>query len=256
MKLLSPSDVTQKLRDAVDSRTPYSLVRMGDGEWTIIKYPEHAKLSKCKERIARWIGDQVLNIKQIRSIRNQIHIACRDANILGVPTDRERQVMAKWKNFVPLCNSYQILGERQELFHFYQIHNLDFKYILKNVNEIYCITSRDITDNIKPYFNLHSIKTFLIPPETFIWNEKMRKHNQNLNRERHYPESFEKIMRFIKTENIKGKVFLVGAGGFGKSYCHHIKLYGGIGIDIGALFDGWAGICTRPFLKRPERFKL
>lgn len=39
-----------------------------------------------------------------------------------------------------------------------------------------------------------------------------------------------------------GALFLVGAGVFGKIYCHWIKARDGIAIDIGGQFDAWAGI--------------
>ena len=39
-----------------------------------------------------------------------------------------------------------------------------------------------------------------------------------------------------------GALFLVGAGAFGKIYCHWIRDRGGIAVDIGSLFDSWAGV--------------
>jgi hypothetical protein len=60
----------------------------------------------------------------------------------------------------------------------------------------------------------------------------------------------------IRNTNIVGKVFLVGAGGLGKIYCMLIKEHGGLAYDIGALFDGWAGLYTRPYLHNTERFAL
>ena len=57
----------------------------------------------------------------------------------------------------------------------------------------------------------------------------------------HWPVGFDRIRQTLVVP-FKGAVFLVGAGPFGKIYCHWIKQRGGIAIDIGSIFDSWAGI--------------
>jgi len=256
VKLLPPNIITSLLKHAIDNELPYSMVRLGDGEWVVIKYPKFDSLQKCKDRINRWFDSDLLNNKQIISIRNQIHAACINADILGIPSQREMNIISKWKRFIPIGKALNILSKKQKLFHFYTVQQIDYKKLLADVDEVYCITCRDIRDQLKKKFELKKVNMFLLPPEDFIWNPTMRRHNKTINRTRHYPEMFEKIMQHIKSHNIKGKVFLIGAGGLGKSYCNHVKRNGGIGIDVGALFDGWAGFYSRPFLKNPERFKL
>ena len=43
-----------------------------------------------------------------------------------------------------------------------------------------------------------------------------------------------------------GQLFLVGAGIWGKVYCHKIQALGGIALDIGAVCDAWVNIPSRP----------
>ena len=45
--------------------------------------------------------------------------------------------------------------------------------------------------------------------------------------------------------NLRGQVFLIGAGLIGKHYCHVVKTNGGIALDVGALMDAWDGLATR-----------
>lgn len=39
---------------------------------------------------------------------------------------------------------------------------------------------------------------------------------------------------------------LVGAGFFGKIYCHTAKMNGAVAVDLGSAFDVLAGLSTRP----------
>ena len=39
---------------------------------------------------------------------------------------------------------------------------------------------------------------------------------------------------------------LVGAGALGKAYCEAVRQQGGVAVDIGSGFDGWAGVMSRP----------
>jgi hypothetical protein len=51
------------------------------------------------------------------------------------------------------------------------------------------------------------------------------------------------------SRNLHGKLVLVGAGLFGKVYCHVAKLHGAVAIDLGSAFDVLAGLNTRPVHK-------
>ena len=51
---------------------------------------------------------------------------------------------------------------------------------------------------------------------------------------------------------------LVGAGVFGKIYCHAAKSAGAVSLDIGSAFDILAGIQSRPVHKTKDvkRFRM
>ena len=56
----------------------------------------------------------------------------------------------------------------------------------------------------------------------------------------HFPDGFEELRETLHVP-YPGALFLVGAGVFGKIYCHWIKQRGGVAVDIGSIFDSWAG---------------
>lgn len=61
----------------------------------------------------------------------------------------------------------------------------------------------------------------------------------------HYPEAYERTLAALRGD-LAGELVLVGAGIFGKAFCHAAKASGGVAIDLGSGFDILAGKRTRP----------
>jgi hypothetical protein len=62
---------------------------------------------------------------------------------------------------------------------------------------------------------------------------------------RHYPDGLERALAELKLSSVAGTLVLVGAGLLGKVVCGETRRQGGIAIDVGSLFDAWAGLHTR-----------
>jgi hypothetical protein len=69
------------------------------------------------------------------------------------------------------------------------------------------------------------------------------------NRMRHYPDVYEHVLKGIEG-NLAGTLVIVGAGIFGKVYCHTAKQHGAVALDLGSAFDLMSGIKTRPIHAR------
>ncbi len=61
----------------------------------------------------------------------------------------------------------------------------------------------------------------------------------------HFVEAFP-LVRERLSQDMRGKLVLVGAGLFGKVYCHTAQQHGAVAIDFGSAFDILAGLNTRP----------
>jgi hypothetical protein len=61
----------------------------------------------------------------------------------------------------------------------------------------------------------------------------------------HFCSTFQSV-RDRLGRDLRGKLVLVGAGLFGKVYCHEAKLSGAVAVDLGSAFDVLAGLKTRP----------
>lgn len=247
MRYLHFTSVNRMLIENLNSKRPFSLIRLGDGEYTVLKYKKWTTRARCLDRINRWFDAFKLSEKEVISIRNQILRACQGASLLGIASANELRYYSKWKSFESICKALKI--PLINTFFFHDVLKLNYKEILKDRNVV-CITCRDIEDKIKKNFAPATIKTILIRPEKFAWRSCFKGQDTRSDCKDHYHVQFEEIYKMIMSTSQKGVLYLIGAGGLGKSYCNLVKNQGGMGLDIGSLFDIWSGSQTRPYLKR------
>ena len=65
----------------------------------------------------------------------------------------------------------------------------------------------------------------------------------------HFPERHEETLGQLSGD-LAGALVLVGAGIFGKAYCHAAKAHGAVALDLGSAFDILCGLKTRPVHQR------
>jgi len=111
-------------------------------------------------------------------------------------------------------------------------HALLFRPLLRNQPFVGLIGCRDVQTQIKRLFGIE---------ETVWYGVKGEKAETGIVETEHWPDGFNDIERGL-TVPFPGALFLVGAGVFGKVYCHWIKQRGGIAVDIGSIFDSWAKV--------------
>lgn len=273
MSIVIPIQSAQGFYDRIAERVragkPFSMIRLGDGELLLIKYPKYTPEAEARAQVRKWFPDERMTVNEIRDMGSDILTACQKADMLGIPSDYEYMRWPKWNRdmrWPQFMRDFSLLEpEGREFFHFYYIGEWwtsgMFDKMMSGADRVILITCRDVE---KPFWNrykhLRSVEQWLIPPEDFIWRSYA--HVKNAQGEyrgpRHYPELYQRYLWQIHESHgtLHGVLFLVGAGGLGKMYCHAVRQMGGMGVDVGALFDGWAGMPTRPYLEEAERYAL
>jgi hypothetical protein len=108
--------------------------------------------------------------------------------------------------------------------------------VLREERSVSLVCGHDLAGPISRAFELDDVRLYKVPAQAkFFFDE---------NEEPHYPTAFERLRETIEVR-WPGEVFLVGAGFLGKIYCGWIKRRGGVALDIGSVFDLWAGKHTR-----------
>ncbi|WP_290653995.1 hypothetical protein [Idiomarina sp.] len=266
----------QKLLIKIESNTPFSYVRMGDGEGNCLFYKKYEDkfniLAKfCMDRIWRLMFGRVkYKTEDFKNISQKIAEAFVSADFLGVHTDNQVEKAIKSLSVISAETDVRgmcgVLSTRDFLIK--SINDEDKR--VKEVNLASChshkLVSDFFCDLVKAAGNVSVIScyveslaalhqycgvkkgfNYIIPPQALNVGGTPEEH--------HFPGVFQKILISIRQSDLKGKLFFVAAGILGKIYCTEIKKAGGMAIDVGSMMDVWMGHSVRGY-QNAEYLKL
>jgi len=226
-------------------KKPLSFLRVGDGE-TLMLCPDKIEWQENYRRISQNHLGYVLEGQDSIDIKNIIEDAIVNCDILGVAPKKHREINEFWDAQHSLIEDIQlknnILTENVKYCSLdAHMHLLEYgllNKLLSKITEVVIISSRDLERDIaKKYPNLKDIEYYLTEGEFA--------YEQNPIVSSLYPETYKNIVKKIREKNRAGQICLFGAGFIGKGLGSHFKKAGGIAIDIGSVFDLWAGKRTR-----------
>lgn len=257
-------DLLDVLKQAIFSRKPFSLVRLGDGEGRILGYPDVFDETVYLNQVLTYqFGPSVLKALKLEFPNNHIEEsmlqlksfiveAIQNADVIGAPSWLHFRATLGEDNFIPqvaqsVCLDYvsQLKNTPKVFDHFifkpFHKNNL-FDELLSEVDELTVISHTDISEKLKKRFNLKTCKHISIPGhQSFMKSDRL-----------HYPLEYKNVLSEINKVQTGSLVF-VAAGYLGKLYCSQIKIRGSIGVDIGSIFDGWCGIGRQDSIGNTEQ---
>lgn len=258
--MISSSDLLQIIKDSLQDKQPLSVVRCGDGEGIVLNgYNDVPALTMVYKR---QLG-ATPTIEGHEEIRNGLITAYNNADIIGVPGEREGHNKGKWlqvrRQLWEHTNVYGLIPDYDNTdkfasidFHSHFLDNDYYSELLTGLDTLCYISCRDITEALKVKYNIKNVHAMIIAPET--------KFTSGYTGLPHYPDQYNYIKRWVTKVPVQGNLCLFGAGVVGKVYGAWLKEQGGIAVDIGSVFDSWAGMATRGegrgLDKRDETFKL
>lgn len=241
---MSTEDVYFKIKTNLIKRIPLAITRYGDGEAMVLdKEPEGEEYREYVFK--RQLGDKLNEVHKAHIV-SHLRIAYQKSDIIGIPTSRHKRKGDYWAKAQDILERHVYFNKN---FCSIDIHQelLSLGYLdklLKNRKKVYYISAYNLDEQLKRKYNIQDIQSFQIAPE--------RKFNPNYDDEDHFPDQFKAIDEWIKTLDCAEALCLVGAGVVGKIYNIWFKEQGGISIDIGSVFDAWAGKNTRGVGRGPE----
>lgn len=232
---------------------PFSAIRCGDGEYEILK--ESTTPERVLERITRWFP--VTGENDVTKIQRLLMKAYEDCDMLGIPS---KYCMDRWGRYHGFDNWLM----RKSLFNSTRIFFYDndlpafeaegrFVNLVRGLRFVGLLTCRDLKDKFRDRFKVLQVEQIRVAGEQFKYKPTAFVPGFD---EPHWPDGFARVKTLIKSKDRTGELWIVGAGGLAKPYCQFIKEQGGMAIDVGALFDGWAGVDTRPTFQDTERYQL
>ena len=227
------------IRDSIRSKSPTSVIRLGNSEGALLGYPTLTSRQDVDRSLLNWLRTKAVPEKDVLALVEWLKHAVSNADIVGLPRDKQihQADYHLYRVAQESVDRFELLSPRtletHAAVHRLLQHGLLYRPILQQDSRFLGIIScRPIANSLKELFNIHQVHWYGVrgayeetgPIETT-----------------HYPDGFEELRRTLRVP-FPGAVFLVGAGAFGKVYCQWIKERGGIAIDIGSMFDSWANI--------------
>lgn len=242
--VVSIERVMHSATQSIEAATPWLLVRVGDGELSLIDHNNPRLLSFSRVHLGYVPTDQVLsqlraNLIQTVSCSDFVGV-CTQADAPGVLWPCAYDIMRRdipsfadkmsGKQLCDMNIHCNINGPRN-------IHLL--AKCVCAARKLVLITSRDVVDEVCTYFKLSRdmVEFLQIPGEskyeeiqsksTLIWDVHSR------------------ITSCIHAEKRHGQLCLFGTGMAAKDLGMEFKNAGGVAFDLGSVFDAWYGKITR-----------
>lgn len=244
--------VRSSLLIAISKRQPFSLVRIGDGESVILGYREGVVNLDLEGHLRLWFGVNSLAPELMRHLRRRLYSSSIRASILGVPTLRQCGLHPRYQS------SYNLLQRRlhprwgMPLLCDAAVHRFlhlsgDLVALLRQSPFLGIVSSRVVLQSVFSLFQPDQLSFFRAPDENPV-----QVSANDVSSRLWFPDLFKLIENQLQPP-YKGAPYLIGAGLVGKLFCETIRARGGIAIDIGSIFDGWASVPSRDYFSRyPE----
>lgn len=229
--------VFEAISNARESRSSFSLIRLGNGEGRVIGFPDYIPPIWLARSMRNWFKsrDPELAIKQLQDEACDL---IAEADVIGVLRDRYHD--DQYSLPPQLLRLYGLTGPDARLcgadIHLGALNSGFLDTLLREEGSVSLVCGHELAQPLGRAFDLADVRIYKVPAQAkFFFDDS---------EEPHYPAVFERLRETIDVR-WPGEVFLVGAGFLGKIYCGWIKRRGGIALDIGSVFDLWAGKHTR-----------
>ena len=242
---LNAFDVFLEVKRRMDQGTPCSVIRLGDGEGVVLGYPEITSRRAIDEYMLRWVRTTDVSEVDVRHLVNALRAAVKDADIVGLPRPKQL-VGGRSYRAVPQAIEVFNLRSASTLVTDAALHRLLqyallYRPLLQNASFLGLISCRRIAETLQAMFGIRSSKWYGVRGEDVTHFTDFPVDVPGEVETIHYPDGYRELYEELEVP-FPGAVFLVGAGAFGKIYCHWIKQRGGVAIDIGSICDSWAGV--------------
>lgn len=236
--MINSTDLYNIIKLRLAKGIPTSVCRMGDGECAVLNGYDD------KERL-EWVLNRQLGFvpapEQVEIIQRNLRIAYSQADYLGLPENKREGLNEYWyrcheileKNIGDLSGRNIVSID----FHNNWLGDGLFDELLTGLDTLVYISCRDLDEQFKSRYGIKNVYSHRIAPEM--------KFTPDYKGPLHFPTQHEMIHDWMERAPIKGNLCLVGAGVVGKIYNTWFKEYGGISLDIGNVFDAFAGLVTR-----------
>lgn len=240
---ISSFDVARMVTRAVEEGRPLSVIRLGDGEAMLMEWPHFTeRRGPLFQSLRYWFGSIGIGSGDLNDMATELRKAIKESDVIGVPSEQHRQGREGWAKVELYLRAYNLMTRDSVLapadLHIELYKEGLLKHLLQG-RQISVITCRNVAQKLIDEYGVKGVRWYPIPTEAQTAGFKPTNH---------WPDRYEELMDEIEVP-CPGHLFLVGAGALGKAYCAQVKRKGGVALDIGSIFDVWAGVHSRSYME-------
>lgn len=230
-------------------KVPFACVRYSDGEIMLMNRHEYIdEYLRAVWKLWGYVPDE----EELKFLHAYLKESLLKADAIGFPTEKHLRRTDYFSKAISVFQAnvgpvefykrtsvdifYEFLAS-SKLNDSHIIYPDYFEELLRNQETLVYISCRNLDNELRAKYNIKNIYSYIIPGEP--------KFTSGYVGPKHFPHHFEKIREWVKEVPVKGNLCLVGGGVFSKIYNIWLKEQGGISLDIGAVFDLFAGKSTR-----------
>lgn len=218
------------------ARQPAAVIRLGDGEGALLGYPRFTSRADVDTFLNIWLRTTAVAEADVQLLCTALKRAVAHADVVGLPRAKQAAAHPRWAAVALALEAFDLVRPRTPLtdaaLHRLLSHALLFRPLLADAPFLGLVSCRDVGGQLQEVFGIREVRWYGV---------RGQRDQPGPVPTPHFPDGFVELRETL-TVPFPGALFLVGAGAFGKIYCHWIKARGGIAIDIGSLFDSWAGV--------------
>ena len=250
MMRLTAEEVAMEVCHALSSGLPYSLIRLGDGEGRVIAWPNRISNAMLNRHLRYWFGRDDFSDLDRLGLKWGLGRSILEANCVGLPMEYHEEINTWWRIPVEWWqeNEPEIgVCDHDVNLQMWDRGMLDEMWGASYERRLGLVTCRDVGPALADFLEIPDDRAYTVRvPEEGHTGRKGTDH---------WPDGFQRtVQQIMGLGNLRGELWLVGAGILGKTYCAIIKARGGVALDVGSLFDGWAGVVSRSYLSDGTKY--
>jgi hypothetical protein len=236
-------EIYSRLLEYKKNKSPFCLLRFGDGEG-LFAFPGW-NMPKLYNKVCLKHWGEVPDDREKQIISGNIQKAFLKCDMAGLPP-KSGPVMDYESNlWIKTYRSFISLYRHPELFNMgIYIDMLKDNFLDKMISgeKVFYISCRNVDDLLLSK-GAKEVQHLLISPQY--------KYEKNKSAEKLYKQ-IPAIERELKQKDLTGRICLLGAGVAGKYLGIIMRGQGGMVLDIGSVFDYWAGVKSRTWIKKQQ----
>lgn len=239
--LSSKKSVHEAVLHSLNSFQPYYFVRHNDGEGVLTGHEDLPK-EDVRLQLRRWFGSHDMPKRDVIGLNRLVISSYKLADCVGLPTP---SMGPPFKRALEMFLRH-VMPIRGSVAHVHTMMNLVedrsfYDFITEAPKGVVLVSGVDVTEQFRRKFFRTRFKYVRTPIEDANFRQPGCKSTGHW-------QSRHAICDRLLEDLAPGTLVLVGAGILSKIYCQVAADAGAVALDVGSLFDAWAGKATRSYI--------